>query len=190
MDVVADIVESKEIGREAPDPLWASLPSACIVRKGLRPFVAPWKIVLLEIAPCCSLPLRFGGQAVRVASLRRQPPAITIALEPRDAGDGLLRMIEIRAAPERRRLRSRRLKISFIFGIGDLRSGEQECVDPDMVDRQFAILTGIGPHEEPPFRNLDETRLDKGHSSGSDVRMSRRHRCLIDLAAGSRSDKV
>ena len=45
---------------------------------------------------------------------------------------------------------------AFVFGIGDLRGGQLESVDPDAVDRTFAILAGVGAHQKPGSGNLNQ----------------------------------
>ena len=81
--------------------------------------------------------------------------AVVIRFEPRDTGDGLLRMVEVFVAPKWRSGEAGREKVRGVFGVGDLSGGEEEGVDPDTVDGAFAILTGGGAHEEPSFGDGD-----------------------------------
>ena len=41
------------------------------------------------------------------------------------------------------------LQKAFVLGVGDLSGGQEESVDPDAMDGAFAVLAGVGAHQEP-----------------------------------------
>jgi len=156
VDIVANVIQAERVGGVTGDGLGTGLPAPGVVRKRLRRLVAPGIILLFEIAAGSAFPLGFGGKTVGAAGLRDEPLAIAIGIEPRDAGDGLPRMVEVGILPEGRWLISSRLHKALVVGIRDLSGGEKESVDPDPMDGAFAILTRIGAHEEPGSRDRDE----------------------------------
>src|ERR1700685_2312725 len=101
--------------------------------------------------------------------------AVAVCVEPRDSSYGLLRMIEILVVPEGRRVRRGGAQEERVFGVGDLRGGEAEGVDPDAVDGTFAILAGGGAHEKPALWDGDERGLGGGWCAELGVRTSCRH---------------
>src|ERR1022692_1297256 len=169
VNVVASVVETEGVGGVAGDGVGAGQPAGGVVRERLRRLVAPGKIVLLEIAASGALPFGFGGKTVGAAGLGGEPVAVTVGVEPGDAGDGLLGMIEILVVPEGRRVRGRGVHEERVFGVGDLSGGEEESVNPNAVDGAFAILTGSGAHEEPGCGDGDEHGLDGVAGLGVEV---------------------
>src|SRR5882672_2325099 len=156
VNVVANVVEAEGVGDVARDGLGSGLPASGVIRERLRRSVAPGEIVLLEIAAGGALPFGFGWETVRTRGLGGEPLAITVGVEPGDAGYGLLGMIEILVVPEGRRIGCSGTEIDRVFGIGDLRGGKEEGVDPNAVDGTFTILTGGGAHEGPRRGNGDQ----------------------------------
>ena len=127
-----------------------------IVGERLRWIVAPRKLILLETTPGGAFPFGLSGEAETVSGLLSQPFAITQCFMPRRSRDRLLRMIELGITPERGRRGSRRGKESRVLFVGDLRGGEQKCVDGHAMDRSFAILALLGAHQETGHRDSDE----------------------------------
>ena len=68
---------------------------------------------------------------------------------PGDSGYRLFGMVEVWVLPEWRRGGTGRGEEARVFGVGDLRSGQQEGVDPDAMDGALAVLAGVGAHQEP-----------------------------------------
>ena len=108
------------------------------------------------------VPIRLRWAGDRRGRFGAQPFAVAGGFVPGDCGDGLLRMIEIwvaaRTAEAAHRLRGR----SGVLGVGDLRGGELEGVDPDAMDRAFAVLAGDGSHEEPGSGDADQRGFECG----------------------------
>ena len=164
VDVVAHVVKTECVGCVEGDEFGSGLPACGVVGERLRRIIAPGKILLFEIAASGALPFGFGGKTVGAGGLRGQPLAVTVGLEPGDSGDGLLGIVKILVVPERRRSRSGGAQEVCVLGIGDLRGGELEGVNPNAVDGAFAVLTGGGAHEEPGAGNEIKARLDLGVS--------------------------
>ena len=92
---------------------------------------------------------------------------------PGNSGDGLLRMIEVWVVPERGRVRCRCAEEAGVFGVGDLRGGEQEGVDPDAMDRAFAILAGGRSPSGTIRRGCGQGRLERASFA-----------CWVDVMSG------
>ena len=116
--------------------------------KRLRGVVTPRILSLLEAAARGALPFGFGGQVVVAAGFGAEPFAVADGFVPGDAGNRLLGMIEVGIGPAGRGWVLRRVEEANIFGVGDLRGGEVKAIDPDAVDGAFAVLAGVGAHEE------------------------------------------
>jgi len=101
--VVADVVEAESVWGILRDGFGSGLPAPGIVGKRLRRFVAPGKLFLLQAAAGSTFPFGFGGEPEVASGLLRQPFAVMQRFMPRRPCDGLLRMVEVRIAPERRR---------------------------------------------------------------------------------------
>ena len=156
VDVFANVIQAEGIGSVASHRLRAGLPARGIVGERLRRGIAPRESLLLEAAAGGQFPFRFGRQAVGTANLRTEPLAVSSGFEPRDASHRLLGIGKVGIREEGRRLRRRRAEKVFVFGIGDLRGGEPERVNPDPMNWTFAVLSGGRAHQEPGGGNLDE----------------------------------
>ena len=143
MDVVADVVQAECAGRILRDWLRTVLPTTGVIGKRLWWFVSPRELLLFEASPCGAFPLGLGWKPELVPSLRAQPVAVTYGFVPRNSRHRLLRMIEVRILPEWRRLRRTSPQKSPIFRIRDLRRCEKKRIDPDAMDRAFAVLAGF-----------------------------------------------
>ena len=85
-------------------------------------------------------------------------------------------MIEILIIPTWRQSGSRRNDEAFVLRVRDLRGAKVERINPDSVNRPFAILTGGGSHEEPGPWDEDEARFNGRRIAGLlEVRMSGCH---------------
>src|ERR1700731_3062463 len=160
VNVVANVIEAEGVGRVMGYRLGAILPASRVIRERLRRLVAPGKIFLFEIAARSTLPFRLRWKTVAAAGLRTQPLAVSIRLEPGDAGDRLPRLIQMHVVPERRRLTFGRMDEPLVFRVGDLRGCEQESVDPDTVNGPFTILPRSGAHQKPGCGDRDEKRIE------------------------------
>src|ERR1700722_3249657 len=160
VNVIANVIEAEGVGRVLGYRLGAVLPSTRVTWKRLRRLVAPGKIFLFETAARSPLPFRFRGKTVAAVGLRAQPVAVSIRIEPGDAGDRLPRVIQIRIVPERRRLTLDRMEEPLIFRVGDLRGREQESVNPDAVNGPFTIVSRSRAHQKPRCGDGDEERIE------------------------------
>ena len=70
-------------------------------------------------------------------------------------------MVEVGILPERRRRGGSRSEEASVFGVGDLRGGEEESVNPDAMDGTFAVLAGVGAHPEPGAGDLDQRWFER-----------------------------
>ena len=143
VDVVADVAQAETAGWVLRDRLRTVLPTTGVIGKRLWWFVSPGKLLLFETSPGGTLPLCLGGKAEPAPGLRAQPVAVTYGLVPADSRHRLLRVVEVRMLPERRRLRRTGREKSPIFRVRDLGRCEQKGIDPDAMDRAFAVLAGF-----------------------------------------------
>lgn len=84
-------------------------------------------------------------------------------------------MIEVRIIPERRSCTGRGAQEPAILLVRDLCRSEQEGINPDAMDRPFAILPLLRAHQKPAFGDLYQLRLDDDSVAGIDLGRSRRH---------------
>src|ERR1700691_4577078 len=84
-------------------------------------------------------------------------------------------MIEVCVLPERRRGRARGAEEFRILGVGDLRRAGREGVDPDAMDGAFAVLAGVGAHQEPGGWDRDQSWFECGAGCGFRLRCGERH---------------
>jgi hypothetical protein len=148
VNIVADVVKAEGVGSVTGDSFGTSLPARRIVGQRLRRIVSPRKLFLFESAACGAFPFGLGGKTEVASGLRAQPLAIAQCIVPGNAGDWLLRVIEMRIVPEWRWRGLRGLQKAPIFGVADLSGSEIERIDRDAMNRAFTVLAGVGSHEE------------------------------------------
>jgi len=170
VNIVANVIKAERVGSVLSDWLGASLPACGVVWKRLRRIIAPGKLFLFEAAAGGTFPFGFGGKAEVASGLVTQPFAVARGIMPGGSGYGLLRVIEVGIAPERRRCGSGRNEESRVLLVCDLSGGEQERVDPYATDRFLAILAFVRSHEKNRRRDSNE-----GGYLGT-LRISRRFR--------------
>ena len=166
VDVVADVVQAESAGRVLRDRLRTVLPTTGVIGKRLWWFVSPRELLLFEASPGGAFPLCLGRKAELVPSLRAQPVAVTYGFVPGDSRHRLVRMVEVRMLPEGRHWRRTGPQKLPIFRIRDLRRGEPKGINPDAMDRAFAVLAGFRAHQKPARGNRDQDRLEPGALGG------------------------
>src|SRR5438876_179222 len=73
-------------------------------------------------------------------------------VSPRNAGDWLARIIEMRIVAKRWRLELR------VFDVRHLACADLECVDPNSMERTLVVLAVFRTHHEPCTRDGDHAR--------------------------------
>jgi len=146
VDVLAHVEESVAVRCACSDSL-RPVERAFVMR-----IIAPRVMIPFDSASRGTLPLRLGRQSKTAATAIAQPLAISRGVSPRNAGDWLARIIEMRIVAKRWRLELR------VFGVCHLACADLECVDPNSMKRTLVVLAVFRTHHEPCTRDGDHAR--------------------------------
>ena len=148
MHVLRYIVEPEAVWWPLTDALGPVQPELRIIRLKLWSFIAPCVELAFESASRCSLPLGFGWKSIVLAGLLCKPRAIRGCVEPTDAGDRLIEMIESRIVPAVWSLMICVFDEGSIEPIGNCEAPNGELVDEHSMNRAFILGAGIATHQK------------------------------------------
>ena len=123
-------------------------------------FIAPGVELAFESAARGSFPLGFGWKSIDLGGSLSQPLTVSSCVEPTDARDRLIGMIETRVGPSWRCFVAGVLDEELIELIRDREASDREFVNKYSMNRAFVDCARIATHQELTGRNDDHFWFD------------------------------